>query len=142
MGHRIPKVGPSIATHRATPIPRLPSPNAISATTCRPRNQQPARNVSLRDHFGFGAGRRICPGMNVADRSLLLGVSRIFWAFDAKPKEGVGLPVQDDFVPGFVAVPKRFECEVLPRSEGKRGIVGREWERCKERLGEDGQFIG
>lgn len=30
-------------------------------------------DVSKRDHFGFGAGRRICPGINIADRSMLLG---------------------------------------------------------------------
>ncbi|KAH7092976.1 cytochrome P450 [Paraphoma chrysanthemicola] len=93
-------------------------------------------DVSRRDHFGFGAGRRICPGMNVADRSLLLGIARIFWAFEVKPKigdDGVAkMPVQDDFVPGFVAIPKPFDV---------REIVRREWEMAKEGLGDDGQFL-
>lgn len=32
-------------------------------------------DVKKRDHFAFGAGRRICPGYNVAERSLGLAVS-------------------------------------------------------------------
>jgi hypothetical protein len=99
-------------------------------------------DVSRRDHFGFGAGRRVCPGMNVADRSMLLGIARIFWAFDIAPKEGCALPQQDNFEQGFVAIPKRFSVRITPRSEGKREIVTREWERAKQGLGEDGQFLG
>jgi hypothetical protein len=83
--------------------------------------------------------------MNVADRSLLLGIARIFWAFDVKPKLGADgeakMPVQDDFVPGFVAIPKPFDVVVTPRSEGKREIIRREWEMAKGDLGEDGQFL-
>ncbi|KAF5558957.1 cytochrome p450 [Fusarium mexicanum] len=35
-----------------------------------------------RDHFVFGAGRRRCQGMHIADRSLFLAISRLLWAFD------------------------------------------------------------
>lgn len=99
-------------------------------------------NVSQRDHFGFGAGRRICPGMNVADRSMLLGVARIFWAFDVKPKKGATMPVQDDFEEGFVAIPKKFEVSVRPRSEEREQVVRREWEEAKDILDAEGQFRG
>lgn len=34
-----------------------------------------------RDHWMFGAGRRICPGMWVAEREIWLAVSRVIWAF-------------------------------------------------------------
>jgi hypothetical protein len=80
--------------------------------------------------------------MNVADRSMLLGIARIFWAFDIEPKEGCGLPRQDEFQLGFGAIPKRFGVVVKPRSEGKREIVTKEWERVRAVLGEDGQFLG
>jgi cytochrome P450 len=33
-----------------------------------------------RDHFAFGAGRRLCPGVHVAERSLALAMMRILWA--------------------------------------------------------------
>ncbi|KAF4602170.1 hypothetical protein EYR40_005374 [Pleurotus pulmonarius] len=35
----------------------------------------------VRDHWAFGAGRRICPGMEMAERELFLAVSRLLWAF-------------------------------------------------------------
>ena len=41
-----------------------------------------------RDQFTFGAGRRICQGMHVAERSLFLGISRILWAFSIMPAKG------------------------------------------------------
>jgi hypothetical protein len=149
MGHRIPK-GAIILLNTWTihrDASRYPNPSAfvperylndISSSA-----ESAARmDVSQRDHFGFGAGRRICPGINVADRSMLLGVARIFWAFHVKEKLGVELPRQDDFEPGFVAIPKKFECEVLPRSDEKRRLVEKEWERCRENLLDgDGQFL-
>ncbi|KAF5599132.1 cytochrome P450 monooxygenase oxidoreductase [Fusarium pseudocircinatum] len=42
-------------------------------------------DASKRDQFTFGAGRRICPGIHVAERSLFLGISRILWAFNINP---------------------------------------------------------
>ncbi|KAH9922938.1 cytochrome P450 [Fomitopsis serialis] len=38
-------------------------------------------NPMDRDHWAFGAGRRICPGMLVAEKELFLAVSRLLWAF-------------------------------------------------------------
>lgn len=32
-------------------------------------------------HFAFGAGRRVCPGLHVAERSLFLAISGILWGF-------------------------------------------------------------
>jgi hypothetical protein len=102
-------------------------------------------DVSKRDHFGFGSGRRICPGMSVADRSMLLGIARTFWAFDVKPKlDATGepkLPVQDDFLPGFVAIPRYFDVNITPRSEQKAEIVRMEWRNAQKDLGQDGQFL-
>ncbi|KAJ7826623.1 cytochrome P450, partial [Mycena leptocephala] len=50
-------------------------------------------NAELRDHFAFGAGRRICPGTVVAERELFLAISRILWAFNVKsiPSEPISL---------------------------------------------------
>jgi cytochrome P450 len=153
MGHRIPK-GATVLLNTWTihrdPV-RYPDPSSFRPERYLGDNTSSAESatrndVSQRDHFGFGAGRRICPGMNVADRSMLLGIARFFWAFDVRPKMGVDgrpmLPVQDDFEPGFVAVPRRFDAVVEVRSEAKRSIVTREWERVREGLGKDGQFLG
>lgn len=63
-------------------------------------------DASKRDQFTFGAGRRICPGTHVAERSLFLGMSRILWAFDIEPQvDELGnkiLPNPDNLTQGFV----------------------------------------
>ncbi|KAH9958673.1 cytochrome P450 [Lactifluus volemus] len=41
-------------------------------------------NAMDRDHWAFGAGRRICPGIHVAERELWLAISRLLWAFDIR----------------------------------------------------------
>ncbi|KAF2829279.1 cytochrome P450 [Ophiobolus disseminans] len=148
-GYRIPKnaiiLTNTWAIHRDPkryPNPSVFDPERFIGDNTTSSESANCMDVSKRDHFGFGAGRRICPGMNVADRSMLLGISRIFWAFDIKPKKGKALPTQDDFEPGFVAIPKRFDVDVKPRSDGREKIVRSEWEKAKEGLDEDGQFLG
>ncbi|CAG8512616.1 34852_t:CDS:2, partial [Racocetra persica] len=54
-----------------------------------------------RDHFGFGAGRRLCAGIHFAELELFLGVSRLLWCFkieNASPlgKDGKPIPINLD----------------------------------------------
>ncbi|CAG8700847.1 25170_t:CDS:2, partial [Racocetra persica] len=56
-------------------------------------------NYENRDHFGFGAGRRLCTGMHMAEGELLLGVSRLLWCFrieNASPLGKDGKPIPTD----------------------------------------------
>lgn len=91
-----------------------------------------------RDQFTFGAGRRICPGMHVAERSLFLGIARILWAFDIVPKTGADgkpiLPDQEKLTQGFVCMPEIFAASIVPRSAERADIVRREWRVCEETL--------
>ncbi|KAF2105792.1 putative cytochrome P450 [Lophiotrema nucula] len=102
-------------------------------------------DVSQRDHMNFGAGRRFCPGVHVADRSMLLAIARLLWAFNIKPKKDADgndmLPKQDDFIQRFVVHPNRYECEITPRSEKKAQIIKEEWEKVSQNLDEAGQYI-
>lgn len=43
-------------------------------------------------HTGFGHGRRICPGMHMAERSLFINLAYLFWAFDIMPVPDTPLP--------------------------------------------------
>jgi cytochrome P450 len=111
-----------------------------------PRNFQPERYIhdtqslydsaanadgNKRDVFTFGAGRRICPGMHVAERSLFLGISRILWAFDIKPVvDAAGrqiLPDQEKLTQGFVCMPEEFQAGIKPRSPARAALVRKEW---------------
>ena len=38
--------------------------------------------ATLSKHYAFGVGRRACPGLQVANSSLYIVISRILWGFD------------------------------------------------------------
>lgn len=92
-----------------------------------------------RDQFTFGAGRRICPGIHVAERSLFLGISRLVAAFNFLPiinertKEPV-LPDQEKLTQGFVCMPEEFQVQIVPRSADKAELVRREWKEAESSL--------
>ena len=60
---------------------------------------------NLQAFSAFGFGRRICPGINIAERSLYILISRIAWSSDIScKKDGLGadlLPPSYDYVTGF-----------------------------------------
>lgn len=91
-----------------------------------------------RDQFTFGAGRRICPGMHVAERSLFLGISRILWAFNISPskdeQERTIIPDQEQLTQGFVCMPVEFPASILPRSAGRAEVVRAEWKQAESQL--------
>ncbi|KAK7728483.1 hypothetical protein SLS57_002371 [Botryosphaeria dothidea] len=98
-------------------------------------------DASKRDQFGFGAGRRICQGMHVAERSLFLGIARILWGFDITPviDETTGkpkLPEQDRLTGGLVMLPKKYEASVKPRSEQHARVIREAWADSRKDLDE------
>lgn len=94
-------------------------------------------DANKRDSFTFGAGRRICPGMHVAERSLFLGISRILWAFSIEPTtDATGQPIlpdPDKLTQGFVCMPEPYQAKITPRSKERARLVEEEW-RAAEKL--------
>jgi cytochrome P450 len=87
-------------------------------------------DVAKRDHFTFGAGRRICQGIHIAERSLFLGIARMIWGFNVTPKIKDGKQVEIDssrLTQGFVCMPDTFECDIRPRDEKRVELMRREW---------------
>ncbi|TVY25635.1 Cytochrome P450 monooxygenase [Lachnellula hyalina] len=90
-----------------------------------------------RDHFTYGAGRRVCPGVHVAERSLFIGVARTLWGFNISKVKGANgdfIEPETGMVRGFLSVPKPFECEINPRS-AKHAKIIRETFREAEKAG-------
>ncbi|KAF9888125.1 hypothetical protein FE257_009261 [Aspergillus nanangensis] len=89
-----------------------------------------AKDVSQRDHFAFGSGRRVCPGYHVAERSLAISIMRLLWAFDIKPSPGASRPLTPHSYwgnpPGNASV--RMPVALTIRSEIERRIISREFE--------------
>ncbi|KAI1426463.1 putative cytochrome P450 [Xylaria sp. FL1777] len=94
-------------------------------------------DVSKRDHFAFGAGRRICPGIHVAERSLFIAIATLLWAFNFRcPVDENGNEVTPDptkVTQGFVCAPMPFKAVITPRDKRRASIVYGEWEMAKEK---------
>ena len=86
-------------------------------------------NAMDRNHYTFGWGRRICPGMHLAESSLLLLVARILWTFDiVRATDAAGRPYPlsadplKDYDNSIIQSPKAFPVVFRLRSD-KRGSV-------------------
>ena len=95
-------------------------------------------DASKRDHFVFGAGRRVCQGMHVAERSLFLAIARLLWAFEFHPKKDQNgkeiIPDPNELTEGFVVQPKEFMVDIRSRSEGHVRRMRGAWEEMRERV--------
>ena len=143
MGYRIPKgaavVNNVYAIHNDPS--RYPEPRRFNPSRFANDKQSAfdaAVNADVRqcDHFTFGAGRRICPGIHVAERSLFLAIARILWAFEIRPvKNGEGndiLPDPDRLTQGFACEPLEYMVEIRPRSEARTESVLKEWAEVED----------
>ncbi|KAI8156048.1 Cytochrome P450 monooxygenase yanC [Colletotrichum sp. SAR 10_70] len=91
-------------------------------TTMESMNHQ---DPTKRDHFAFGAGRRGCPGYHVAERSFVITMMRILWAFDIAPAPGTKSKLEfADYageLPGNPA--EDMPVKLTYRSESRKKIV-------------------
>ncbi|OCL10731.1 cytochrome P450 [Glonium stellatum] len=121
MGYKIPAEASIILNVWAIHMDpdRYPNPRTEFESATNP-------DVSKRGNFVFGAGRRICQGMHIAERSLFLAISRMLWAFNfSKPLDANGQPIIPDIEDLVV---------IICRDETKAEIIRREWAECEESL--------
>ncbi|KAH9975033.1 cytochrome P450 [Lactifluus volemus] len=93
--------------------------------TCAESSKLP--NAMDRDHWAFGAGRRICPGIHVAERELWLAISRLLWAFDIQsvPDEPISL---DEYEGKSGRTPVPYRIMVVPRHDRVQTLLEAEKE--------------
>ncbi|KIX97617.1 uncharacterized protein Z520_06395 [Fonsecaea multimorphosa CBS 102226] len=87
---------------------------------------------NLQNYSCFGFGRRICPGMNIAENSLHLLVARIAWAAHISKRPDVDVPLYD-YTAGFNVQPRPFVFDLKPRSGERMAIVDKVWEEGRRR---------
>ena len=89
--------------------------------------------------IAFGFGRRICPGMFLADNSIFINIARLMWAFDIQPAlDAEGKPIIPDstnYTDGFNSIPVSFQCRIVPRNEKVIETVKSEYDSAMARLG-------
>lgn len=73
-------------------------------------------------HSSFGWGRRICPGADLAANSLFIALSKILWAFDILPLQGVEYDTFK-YTDGFNIRPQKFQCEIRVRSAAHKAVL-------------------
>jgi len=92
---------------------------------------------AARDHFSFGAGRRACPGVHVAERSMFINMACVLWGLNIRKKigkDGKEVQVSDKIMPGFFSIPEPFEVDIKPRSEVHARVMREEGERVARAL--------
>ncbi|KAG4292662.1 hypothetical protein FPRO06_12150 [Fusarium proliferatum] len=98
-----------------------------------------------RDHYVFGAGRRRCQGMHIADRSLFLAISRLLWAFDfdrvvsAEMGRDI-IPDAEEVTEGIMSIPSPFPVRIVPRSTERAEAVASAWSQASDLLDERGEW--
>ncbi|KAI1362870.1 cytochrome P450 [Xylaria arbuscula] len=83
-----------------------------------------------RDHFSYGAGRRLCPGIHLSERILFVFVSQLLWACTIehkRDKNGSQIPVDVDprtgYIDGAINECHPFTVTFTPRSTWRRDMV-------------------
>ncbi|KAH7124130.1 cytochrome P450 76C3 [Dendryphion nanum] len=93
--------------------------------------------AEARDHWNFGAGRRICSGLHIAENSMFIVLAKLLWGFDILPvvdEEGRESKVElgdEAFEAGGNTVPKVYGCRWVVRGEGVKQVIREEAERAK-----------
>ncbi|KAJ7589603.1 cytochrome P450 [Mycena floridula] len=80
----------------------------------------------------FGSGRRICPGMHLANNSVMLIAMNLLWGFDftlaTDPTTKATIPVDLlDYEKGLLAGPRPFKCAITPRSNARSTLIQQEF---------------
>ncbi|KAJ9609684.1 hypothetical protein H2200_006012 [Cladophialophora chaetospira] len=88
--------------------------------------------LNLQNFSAFGFGRRICPGMNIAEKSLFILVARLAWAANIAKRPGFEVPWYD-YTTGFNVQPKKFVFDITPRSTQKAMYIEQTWVEGRSR---------
>ncbi|CAI4213213.1 unnamed protein product [Parascedosporium putredinis] len=88
-------------------------------------------DFTRRDHYNYGAGRRLCPGIHLAERNMWRIASKLLWAFEfSEPLDPVTGKVQpldpNAYNPGILQAPLPFKVRIKVRSEAHRRIIEQE----------------
>ncbi|KAH8111079.1 cytochrome P450 [Phellopilus nigrolimitatus] len=75
--------------------------------------------------IAFGFGRRICPGMLLAENTLFIAIASLLACFDFNKATDSNGPITPtcEYIDSAFRGPKPFKCRVSPRSETVPGLI-------------------
>ncbi|KAL1941273.1 hypothetical protein VTO73DRAFT_7485 [Trametes versicolor] len=90
--------------------------------TFRPERFLGTTNPKLQNFtMQFGFGRRICPGLHIANQSVFIVIARLLWAFNVVP----------DFTSGLITRPNPFPCAFEMRQKSAAELIVLEADRAE-----------
>lgn len=114
--------------------PDVFDPSRFEGRTLTAAEYAVSADFEKRDHYGYGAGRRICPGIHLAERNLFLGMAKLLWGFEFSEKETAKVDVDPStgYSEGFLHCPMPFECEVKVRGPERQEAILREFHAAEK----------
>jgi cytochrome P450 len=85
-----------------------------------------AELTHVRHNYVFGAGRRLCQGIHIAERSLFLAMAGMLWGFNITTPDPSEIDTED-LRGGLAMIPAPFECHIKPRDASRKEVIRREW---------------
>lgn len=76
-------------------------------------------------HYGYGAGRRLCPGIHLAERSMWRITAKLLWAFEFSELPDHPLDV-NAYTSANLVRPLEYKVKVTPRSAEHLAVIKRE----------------
>lgn len=120
--------------------PEIFDPSRFDEAHENTKSQSSGDTMPPTDIYAFGAGRRACPGVHIAERSMFLFMSRILWAFHLEPVSEDEKPIPHDFPDGMSAHLSPFKAKFVLRSEERSHKIRQEWTGFEALLDEEKQW--
>jgi hypothetical protein len=91
-------------------------------------------------HYAYGAGRRICVGIHLAERTQWRITAKLLWAFNIEPAvdDETGKTVELDlnaYIDGLLNQPRPYRVKITPRSNKHAEVIQKDYEGVKDFLG-------
>lgn len=143
------------------PNPEVFDPDRFEGRTLLAPEYAASNDYGARDHYNYGrcmftlqwhrretvlivfldcpgVGRRLCPGIHLAERNLFISIAKLLWAFNfEKQVDENGQTVEPDmdygtgYSEGFIVCTNAFPCKVTPRSEKRVDTITREFKQAE-----------
>ncbi|KAL2005978.1 hypothetical protein VTN00DRAFT_9632 [Thermoascus crustaceus] len=120
------------------PNPEIFDPDHYAGWTLLAPKYAASADYKMCDHYGYGAGRRLCPGIHLGERNLFLAISKLLWAFSFdKQVDEAGKVIELDVDPvtgyseGFLVCANLFPCRITLRSEARQDTIMREFAQAQ-----------
>ncbi|EFQ35333.1 cytochrome P450 [Colletotrichum graminicola] len=73
--------------------------------------------------YGFGAGRRMCPGSNYAENQIMITIAKLMWEFDVVAKGNLDTSIETGYHDGLILGTAPFKVDIVPRSEDRKRAI-------------------